>query len=96
MNRCAVSCVKRNFRTADVARSPRTTRLAVRHIGCDECCAMTMLDWNAKQRALVADKLFDFGNVAAGAMIFGQFVADRPFSVLLGVTGFASGSRCSS
>ena len=47
----------------------------------------TMLDLNSQQRALVADKLFDIANVAAGGMIFGQFVADRRFSVLLAAIG---------
>jgi hypothetical protein len=47
----------------------------------------TMLDWNSRQRALLADKLFDAGNVAAGGMVFGQFVAERPFSILLAVIG---------
>ena len=50
---------------------------------------MTMLDWNPRQRALVADKLFDAGNVAAGGMLFGQFLADRPFSIILGITGLS-------
>jgi hypothetical protein len=38
---------------------------------------------------LAADKLFDAGNVAAGGMVFGQFLADRPFSIALAVTGLA-------
>jgi hypothetical protein len=48
-----------------------------------------MLDLNRRQRALAADKLFDAGNVAAGGMVFGQFLADRPFSIALAVTGLA-------
>jgi len=47
----------------------------------------TMLDLNSKQRALIADKLFDIANVAAGAMIFGQFVAGMRFSPLLAIGG---------
>jgi hypothetical protein len=50
---------------------------------------MTMLDWDPRQRSLVADKLFDAGNIAAGGMLFGQFVADRPFSVALGIIGLS-------
>jgi hypothetical protein len=46
-----------------------------------------MLDFDRRQRALLADKLFDAGNVAAGGMVFRQFVADRPFSILLAVMG---------
>ena len=48
---------------------------------------MAMLDLDPRQRSLLADKLFDAGTVAAGGMVFGQFVADRPFSVVLGITG---------
>ena len=48
---------------------------------------MAMLDFDRGQRALLADKLFDAGNVAAGGMLFGQFVAGRPFSILLAGTG---------
>jgi hypothetical protein len=50
---------------------------------------MAMLDLDRGQRALLADKLFDAGNVAAGGMVFGQFVANRPFSVFLAVVGLA-------
>ena len=48
---------------------------------------MPMLDFDRGQRALLADKLFDAGNVAAGGMLFGQFVAGRPFSIRLAATG---------
>jgi hypothetical protein len=55
-----------------------------------------MLDWNPRQRALIADKLFDAGNIAAGGMLFGQFVSDRPFSFALAVVGvWSSGQRSS-
>ena len=46
-----------------------------------------MLDWNPRQRTLVADKLFDAGNVALGAMLFGQFVSQQPFSFALALVG---------
>ena len=49
---------------------------------------MTMLELHDKQRALLADKPLDVGNVAAGAMGFGQFLSDRPFSAWLAVLGF--------
>ena len=45
------------------------------------------LDLDREQRSLRADKLFDAGNVAAGAVVFGQFVAGRPFSILLAGMG---------
>lgn len=32
---------------------------------------------NTKQRAIVAEKLADFGNIAAGSFIFGAAIAQR-------------------
>ena len=49
----------------------------------------TMIELDAKQRTLIADKLFDVANVAAGGMVFGQFLSERPFSNLLATTGLA-------
>ncbi|HEU5258503.1 MAG TPA: hypothetical protein VFU28_21100 [Vicinamibacterales bacterium] len=46
-----------------------------------------MIELNSKQRALIADKLFDVANVGVGGMVFGQFLSDHPFSVLLALTG---------
>jgi hypothetical protein len=46
-----------------------------------------MLQLNSSQRTLLAEKLCDAGNLAAGALVFGQFLADR-FSVLLACAGF--------
>jgi hypothetical protein len=46
-----------------------------------------MLPLNEEQRSLAADKLSDMANVAAGALVFGQALAERPFSVLLAVAG---------
>jgi len=48
-----------------------------------------MLDFNRRQRALAADKLLDVGNVAVGGMVFGQFLADRPFSIALAIVGLS-------
>jgi len=48
---------------------------------------MTMLELSRNQRLLLADKLSDAANVAAGAMVFGQFLSDRPFSVWQTVMG---------
>jgi hypothetical protein len=45
-----------------------------------------MLRLNQDQRRLLAEKLCDAGNLAAGALVFGQFLADR-FSVLLATGG---------
>jgi hypothetical protein len=46
-----------------------------------------MLRLNRAQRRVLVDKLPDAANVAAGAMFFGQFLNDRPFSLLLGLAG---------
>lgn len=40
-----------------------------------------MVRLSAGRRALLADKVSDVANVAAGAMVFGQFLSDRPFSI---------------
>jgi len=50
---------------------------------------MTMLELSRNQRLLLADKLSDAANVAAGAMVFGRFLSDRPFSVWQTVMGGA-------
>ncbi len=42
---------------------------------------------NAGQRALLADKIGDAGNLALGALIFGQVLAERPFSTAIGLLG---------
>jgi hypothetical protein len=46
-----------------------------------------MLRLRAGGRALVADKLSDAANLAVGAMVFGQFLSDRPLSLGLMVLG---------
>jgi hypothetical protein len=48
---------------------------------------MTMLVLQQDQRLLLAETLRDIGNIAAGAMIFGQFLADQPFSLWVAVGG---------
>ena len=52
-----------------------------------------MLRWvvglSEAQREAIADKLLDLANIAAGGMILGQFLAERPFSPWLAVFGFA-------
>ena len=49
-----------------------------------------MLLLNDGQRALLADKLSDAANLAAGALFFGQFVGSRPFSLTLALCGLGS------
>ena len=48
---------------------------------------MLRLKLTIGQRGLLGDKLADIANVAAGALIFGQSLSERPFSVRLTVTG---------
>ena len=45
----------------------------------------TMLRLDEEQRRVLVDKLSDVANLAAGAMVFGQFLADQRFS--LGIAG---------
>ena len=48
-----------------------------------------MLDLHGRQRDLLADKAEDTANIAAGALVFGQFLSDRGPSLLVGVVGLA-------
>ncbi len=45
-----------------------------------------MLRLNQRQRELLADKLCDAANLAAGALVFGQFLAPG-FSAILAAAG---------
>ena len=47
-----------------------------------------MLELNCEQRRFVAEALRDVANIAVGATLFGQFLADRPFSPWLGISEF--------
>ena len=40
-----------------------------------------------RQREMLADKLPDAANLALGALFFGQFLSDRPFSSALAFWG---------
>ena len=46
-----------------------------------------MLELSPEQRVLLSATLRDIANVAAGAMLFGQFIGEGPFSLSLGVLG---------
>ena len=48
-----------------------------------------MLELNHKQRAVLADKLPDVANIAAAALVFGQFLGERAFSWWLALCGLA-------
>jgi hypothetical protein len=49
-----------------------------------------MLQLSEAQRRVVIDKVPDMANVTAGAMVFGQFLADRPFSLMLAAAGISA------
>jgi hypothetical protein len=46
-----------------------------------------MLELNDAQRGVLADKLADVANIAVGALLFGQFLGDGPFSPSLAAVG---------
>lgn len=48
-----------------------------------------MIELSYSQRVLLAETLRDIANLAAGAMVFGQFLGERPFSVWLAFVGVA-------
>ena len=43
---------------------------------------------NSKTRQVWAEKIIDLANIAAGALIFGQFISNKQFSPVLGLIGF--------
>jgi hypothetical protein len=47
----------------------------------------TMLSLDEGRRQMLADKLPDAANLAIGALFFGQFLSDRPFSTALALFG---------
>ncbi len=50
----------------------------------------TMLRFTQEQRRLLADKVLDVANIAAGAMVFGQFLSGQRFSLFLAGLGTAT------
>ena len=48
-----------------------------------------MRRWSPEQRALLAETLRDIANIAAGAMVFGQFLGERAFSPWIALVGVA-------
>ncbi len=49
-----------------------------------------MVVWTPEQRRTLIDKLSDGANMALGALLFGQFLSERPFSALVAVGGIAT------
>jgi hypothetical protein len=46
-----------------------------------------MLELNREQRRVFIENVPDAANVAAGALLFGQFLSDRPFSLAAALAG---------
>ncbi len=46
-----------------------------------------MLRLTPRQREALIDKAPDAGNLAAGSMLLGQFLVERPFSLTLAIAG---------
>ena len=46
-----------------------------------------MVGFDRSQRRLLAETVRDIANIAAGAMVFGQFVAGGPFSLPVAIFG---------
>jgi hypothetical protein len=49
---------------------------------------MPVLEFDPQQRMLFAETLRDIANVGGGAMMFGSFLSDRPFSLAIASAGF--------
>jgi len=49
-----------------------------------------MVGFTREQRQMLIDKLPDAANLALGALVFGQFLGDRPFSMTLAVLGIGT------
>ena len=47
-----------------------------------------MLRLRSRQRTVLLEKLPDVANLGIGALLFGQFVSNQPFSPWLGLSGF--------
>jgi hypothetical protein len=47
----------------------------------------TMVGFDRSQRRLLAETVRDIANIAAGAMVFGQFVGGGTFSIRLAMFG---------
>jgi hypothetical protein len=49
----------------------------------------TMLRLKRKQRQVLVDKVPDVANLVVGALFLGQFLSERPFSLMLALSGIA-------
>ena len=48
-----------------------------------------MIGLSSEQRGMLIDKLPDTANLVLGALVFGQFLSDRPFSIEVALIGIA-------
>ena len=39
------------------------------------------------QRGRIGEKLLDLGNIAAGALLFSQFISEKPFNIVVAFWG---------
>ena len=46
-----------------------------------------MLRLRPRQRTMLLEKLLDVANLGVGALLFGQFVSNQPFSLRLALSG---------
>ena len=49
-----------------------------------------MVGLTTEQRGMLIDKLPDAATLALGALVFGQFLGDRPFSIAVAALGIAT------
>ena len=59
---------------------------------CDPRRDETMVRLSTRQRTVLVDKLPDIPNVAAGALVFGQFLGDQEYSLALALYGVGTWS----
>lgn len=48
-----------------------------------------MVRFTSEQRQMLIDKMPDAANLALGALVFGQFLGDRPFSAQVAAGGLS-------
>ena len=51
---------------------------------------MKSIEFNANHRKIFAEKLLELANIAAGALIFGQFISGKELSLLLVLVGLVT------
>jgi hypothetical protein len=54
------------------------------------CAGETMLRLTSRQRAMLIEKVPDVANLIFASTFLGQFLSDRPFSLVLGFAGLGA------